>query len=139
MKWLKYLLWTLFTGIVFYYLIILGGPIRNLIELRGCSVGYTHYLTNNIYGNWHAPGLYPTNDVILTDARREVVNCLCDHAAQNQVEARELIELIQLDPILSSAFEHLEREQGQTLDSVQTICGHRETLLAPLPPFGPIP
>jgi len=132
MKWFKYLLWTLFAGVVFYYLVVLGGPIRNLIELRGCSVGYTHYLSNNVYGNWLTPGRYPTNEVTLTNARREVANCLCDNAGGQQVEARELIGLIQLDPMLSSSFERLQQVQGRPLDSVEIICAHRNTLFAPL-------
>jgi hypothetical protein len=132
MKWMKYLLWTLFAGIVFYYLIILGGPIRNLIELRGCTVSYTHYLTNNRYCNWRTAGHCATNDVVLTNARREVLHCLCENAAQNPPETRELLELIQADPLLSPDFERIQSEQGVSLNSVQAICGHRETLFVPV-------
>ena len=132
MKWLKYLLWTLFAGVVFYYLIILGGPIRNLIELRGCTVSYTHYLTNNAYCNWRTAGHCPTNEVILTNARREVLTCLCENALQNKPEAREFLELIEADPLLKSTFEHLQSEGGAPLNSVQAICDHRETLFAPI-------
>jgi hypothetical protein len=132
MTGLKYVLWTLFAGIVFYYLIILGGPIRNLIELRGCTVSYTHYLTNNMYCSWRTAGHCPTNKIILTNARREVLGCLCEHAAQNKPEARELLELIQADPLLSSTFERFEAEQGVSLDSVPAICAHRATLFAPV-------
>ena len=132
MKWLKYILWTLFAGVVFYYLIILGGPIRNLIELRGCTVSYTHYLTNNMYCNWRTAGHCPTNDVILTNARREVLSCLCENADQNPPEIRELLELIQADPLLTPVFEHIQSEQGVSLNSVQTICSQRIILFAPV-------
>jgi hypothetical protein len=132
MKWLKYILWILFAGVVFYYLIILGGPIRNLIELRGCTVSYTHYLTNNMYCNWRTSGSCPTNDVILTNARREVLSCLCDTADQDPPETRELLELIQADPLLSHVFERIQSEQGVLLNSVQAICSQRNTLFAPV-------
>lgn len=118
---------------VFYYLIILGGPIRNLIDLRGCTANYTHYLTNNTYCNWRTAGHCPANDIILTNARREVASCLCESASQNGLETRELLELIQLDPMLRSTFEHLQNDRGIKLNSVQAICDHRDTLFAPVP------
>ena len=131
MKWLKYVLWTLFAGIAFYYLIILGGPIRNLIELRGCTVSYTHYLTNNAYCNWVAAHC-ETNETILASARGEVARCLCENAPQNKLEARELLDLIHADPVLNNIFTRLEAERGVPLDSVQEICDYRKTLFEPL-------
>ena len=132
MKWLKYLLWALFAGVVFYYLIILGGPIRNLIELRGCTVTYTHYLTDHAFNK--CVGDCPTNAMILTNARREVANCLCENAPQNKLEARELMELIQADAMLRSTFDYFQSQQGVSLNSVQAICDHRVALFAPLTP-----
>jgi len=132
MKWLKYFLWTVFAGVVLYYLIILGGPIRNLIEVRGCAVGYTHYLTNNLYCNSRTAGHCPTNEVILTNARREILGCLCENAARNKPEARELLELIQADPLLSRTLERIQSEHGASLNTVQAICDQRVILFAPV-------
>lgn len=128
MKWIKYGLWTLFAAIVFYYLVILGGPIRNLLELRGCAAGYTHYLTNNAYCNWRTSGHCATSDLNRTNARVALAQCLCDNAPQNKLEARELLELIQSDPLLRKALTRLEDRLGRPLDSVRTICDYREAL-----------
>jgi len=130
MKWLKYLLWTLFAGIVFYYLIILGGPIRNLIDLRGCTASYTHYLTNNAYCNWSTDEHCPNNADNLSNARREVARCLCENASQNKLQSKELLELIQSDAYLRGNLERIQIEQGISLDSAGTICDYREILFS---------
>ena len=92
--------------ICYYYLIILGGPVKKSMTVNGCTVDYTYFITNNKYQIEKTHGHAYDNAIELFVAKTEIASCLCE----SYLNKRNIPDSIALIDILNSK-EYLESKR----------------------------
>lgn len=106
--------------LVAFYIIIMGGPIPKSLEAAGCRTDYVYFLTNNAYCNMRTHGHCPDNNLMLSNAKRELGLCLCESYLLGQTRGTEeaLVTLIESDEIL---LDNYRQSKGE----LKTVCQNR--------------
>jgi hypothetical protein len=80
------------------YLILQGGPTKRTLTVNGCTLTYTHFITDNQYQMNKTGGHVFNNIMELGAAKIEIGKCLCDSYLKKKTNADSL----ELTKILNS-------------------------------------
>lgn len=86
-------------GCLYYtynYIVVKGGPTKKTLTVNGCTVNYTHFITDNQYQVQKTHGHAVNNIIELGGAKIEVAKCLCDSylTEKNIPDSTQLVNIL---------------------------------------------
>jgi hypothetical protein len=118
---------------VYFYLIILGGPVRKTLTINSCKEEYTYYITDNRYQVEKTHGHATDNSIELGAAKIEVAKCLCNSYLNNhsQNDSIEIIKILTSGEYYQSKniFENILQDFRIDTITVDSICKNKDKYL----------
>jgi|GEM_PF-6461380 len=110
-----------------YYVIILGGPIKQSISIGSCHEEYTYFITDNTFQDWNTAGHATDNFMEVGNAYRFVGKCLCQEP-HSETTRKNLINILKSDKMIYLSYRRIKQLYRVGTDSIKIACDHSKEI-----------